>query len=86
VWVGYYTDRNAGNAVKELQELAAPTALCRRDGEWRDLAVKELVPGDVVALKGGDVIPADCIVSHSIHRSVGQIYFSLSTRCCCLSF
>ncbi|KAI3423925.1 hypothetical protein D9Q98_009759 [Chlorella vulgaris] len=60
VWVGYLTDRNAGNAIKELEELAAPQALVLRDGSWVQLTVRELVPGDVVELKGGDIIPADC--------------------------
>lgn len=60
VWVGYYTERNAGNAIKELEELAAPQAMVCRDGRWQELPVRELVPGDLVALKGGDVIPADC--------------------------
>ncbi|BDA48222.1 Plasma membrane ATPase 1 [Coccomyxa sp. Obi] len=59
VWVGYLSDRNAGNAVKELQELSAPTAVVKRDGKWETLAVRELVPGDVIELKGGDIIPAD---------------------------
>lgn len=59
VWVGYYSDRNAGNAVKELEELAAPTALVRRNNAWQELNVKELVVGDLIQLKGGDVIPAD---------------------------
>jgi H+-transporting ATPase len=63
VWVGYYTERNAGNAIKELEELAAPQAMVCRDGRWQELPVRELVPGDLVALKGGDVIPADCEVS-----------------------
>ena len=54
--------RNAGSAIKELEALAAPSAQCKRDGEWQKLPVRELVPGDLVALKGGDVIPADCQV------------------------
>ena len=46
------------------QELAAPTVLCKRDGEWVELPVKELVVGDLIQLKGGDVIPADAQVCH----------------------
>jgi E1-E2 ATPase len=34
----------------------------KRDGKWGELPVKELVMGDIVGLKGGDVIPADCRV------------------------
>ena len=44
------------------QELAAPTALCKRDGKWVELPVKQLVVGDLIQLKGGDVIPADAQV------------------------
>lgn len=78
VWVGYFTDRNAGNAIKELevracddhwpmcyhtlQALSAPRCICKRDGQWGELDVKELCVGDVVQLKGGDVIPADAKV------------------------
>jgi H+-transporting ATPase len=59
VWVGWYSDRNAGNAVKELEELSAPTALAKRNGEWVTLQVSELVVADLIQLKAGDVIPAD---------------------------
>ncbi|KAK9817909.1 hypothetical protein WJX72_004165 [[Myrmecia] bisecta] len=59
VWVGYYSERNAGNAIKELEALSAPYTTVRRDGSWQKLAVRELVPGDLIQLKGGDVVPAD---------------------------
>ncbi len=48
-----------------MQELSAPTAVVKRDGEWQTLEVRELVPGDVIELKGGDVISADAVVSAS---------------------
>lgn len=44
------------------QELSAPHALAKRDGKWQDVTVAELVPGDLIALKGGDIVPADCVV------------------------
>lgn len=56
---------SASPLLPSLQDLAAPHALVRRDSEWRELAVRELVPGDLIALKGGDVIPADCKASPS---------------------
>ena len=43
-----------------IQDLAAPTAMCKRDGTWAIMGVKDLVVGDLIQLKGGDVIPADC--------------------------
>ncbi len=45
-----------------MQALSAPTAVVKRDGEWETLEVRELVPGDVIELKGGDVVPADAMV------------------------
>lgn len=42
--------------------MAAPQAVAKRGGAWAQLLVRELVQGDVIALKGGDVIPADCRV------------------------
>lgn len=36
--------------------------MVKRNGDWVDIPVKELVMGDVIALKGGDIIPADCRV------------------------
>jgi hypothetical protein len=33
-----------------------------RDGEWKQTEVRELVPGDLIELKGGDVVPADAVV------------------------
>jgi hypothetical protein len=44
------------------QELSAPHAMTKRDGQFKELPVKELVLGDVIQLKGGDIIPADCRV------------------------
>ncbi len=44
------------------QELSAPTAMAKRNGQWGELAIKMLVLGDLIELKGGDVIPVDCRV------------------------
>jgi Mg2+-importing ATPase len=46
-------------AADRLREQVAPTATVRRDGEWRELPRRVLVPGDVVRLSAGDLIPAD---------------------------
>lgn len=59
------------------QELAAPQAMVCRDGRWQELPVRELVPGDLVALKGGDVIPADCKASVACQ---GVVQVTPSTR------
>ena len=47
------------NAVKKLRAGVAPTASVRRDGAWLELPRREVVPGDMVRLAAGDLVPAD---------------------------
>ncbi|ELY92051.1 cation-translocating P-type ATPase [Natrinema altunense] len=56
---GFVQDYRAERSLESLRELAAPTATVRRDGEERPIDATGLVPGDIVVLRGGDVVPAD---------------------------
>ena len=47
------------NAIEELQQRVAPTATALRDGKWQEVPRAEIVPGDVVRLSAGDLVPAD---------------------------
>ncbi|WP_083282905.1 plasma-membrane proton-efflux P-type ATPase [Humibacillus sp. DSM 29435] len=57
--VGYTEERQAGNAIDALKAKLAINARVKRDGEWTTPAARELVPGDVIRLRLGDVVPAD---------------------------
>ncbi|KAF7730805.1 plasma membrane H+-ATPase [Apophysomyces ossiformis] len=57
--IGFLEERQAGNAVKALMESLAPECKVKRDGNWHTMDAAELVPGDVISIKLGDVIPAD---------------------------
>jgi H+-transporting ATPase len=57
--IGFVEQRNAGTAVKALMEALAPEAKVKRNGEWKTIEASELVPGDIISIKLGDVIPAD---------------------------
>jgi Mg2+-importing ATPase len=46
-------------AAERLREQVAPTATVRRDGQWRELPRRAIVPGDLVRLSAGDLVPAD---------------------------
>ena len=50
---------HAQKALDALRDMASPTALVRRDGVLCRVDAKELVPGDLVYIEGGDLIPAD---------------------------
>src|SRR5208282_1827112 len=46
-------------AVEQLRDRVAPTATVLRDGEWREIRRRDVVPGDIVRLSAGDLVPAD---------------------------
>jgi H+-transporting ATPase len=58
-FVGFWEEHQAANAIEALKERLAKRARTRRDGEWRTVPAEEIVPGDLMAVERGDVIPAD---------------------------
>jgi H+-transporting ATPase len=70
--VGFYEEYNAGNAIDALKERLAPMARVLRDGKWQDLAARLLVPGDVVLVKLGNIVPADIELREGDYLSVDQ--------------
>ncbi len=56
-------------AADTLRERVAPKAAVRRDGEWVELPRRELVPGDLVGVSAGDLVPADArlVEAHALH-------------------
>ncbi|GAW03491.1 plasma-membrane proton-e [Lentinula edodes] len=70
--IGFYEERNAGNAVKALMDSLAPKAKVKRNGSWSEIDSAELVPGDMVSFKIGDIVPADCRLTESINVSIDQ--------------
>jgi H+-transporting ATPase len=57
--VGFWEEREAGNAIAALKAKLAINARVKRDGKSITLAARELVPGDVIRMRLGDVVPAD---------------------------
>jgi H+-transporting ATPase len=57
--VGFWEEREAGNAIAALKAKLAIKARVKRDGKWVNPAARELVPGDVIRVRLGDIVPAD---------------------------
>ena len=57
--VGFWEERQAGNAIAALKAKLAIKAKVKRDGKWITPAARELVPGDVIRVGLGDIVPAD---------------------------
>ncbi|KAG6550614.1 hypothetical protein Mapa_007867 [Marchantia paleacea] len=57
--ISFVEEYNAGNAAAALMAKLAPTSKVLRDGKWQEVDAAALVPGDIIAIKLGDIIPAD---------------------------
>ncbi|XP_010529048.1 PREDICTED: ATPase 7, plasma membrane-type [Tarenaya hassleriana] len=57
--ISFIEENNAGNAAAALMARLAPKAKVSRDGTWDEIDAAVLVPGDIISIKLGDIIPAD---------------------------
>ncbi len=57
--IGFWEERQAGNAIAALRAKLAIKARVKRDGTWVVKESCELVPGDVIRMRMGDIVPAD---------------------------
>ncbi|KAF8042575.1 hypothetical protein BT93_A1035 [Corymbia citriodora subsp. variegata] len=57
--ISFIEENNAGNAAAALMAGLAPKTKVLRDGKWSEQEASILVPGDIISIKLGDIIPAD---------------------------
>jgi H+-transporting ATPase len=70
--VGFWEEFKADNAIALLKQKLALQARVLRDGQWADMEAAALVPGDVVAVKLGNIVPADLHLASGDFLSVDQ--------------
>ncbi len=70
--VGFWHEFQASNAVEALKKQLALHARVRRDGRWAQIDAAALVPGDIVRLRLGDVVPADVKLVEGDYLSIDQ--------------
>jgi H+-transporting ATPase len=70
--IGFWEERQAGNAIDALKARLAIKARVRRDGKWITPPAREVVPGDVIRLRLGDIVPADARLLDGDEISVDQ--------------
>lgn len=70
--IGFWEEHKASNALDALKAGLALKARARRDGAWAEVAAESLVPGDVIRMRLGDVIPADCKLIEGSYISIDQ--------------
>ena len=57
--IGVFQEVKAGKAIDALKQLSVPKALIKRNSHVSEISSEELVPGDIVILEAGRVVPAD---------------------------
>lgn len=71
--IATYTEKSASDALAALANLSQPMATVLRDNERTQINTKKLVPGDIVVVESGDVVPADCILLTSTDLKVNEM-------------
>ena len=62
IFTGFIQEYRAERAIKSLKGMLMPISIVIRDGKEKEILSKEIVPGDIILLRNGEKIPADCIV------------------------
>jgi len=70
--VGFWEEHSAGNAIAALKARLATKTRVKRDGKWVTPPARELVRGDVIQLRLGDIVPADARLLDGDPMSVDQ--------------
>ena len=70
--VGFWQEWKADNAIAMLKQRLALKARVLRDGQWHDVAARDIVPGDVVLVRLGNILPADLKLLDGDYLSVDQ--------------
>ena len=69
---GFFQEYKAEKALSALKAMAAPQAMVIREGKELVIPARELVPGDIVILRTGDMVPADCRLIESVNLKVNE--------------
>ncbi|OOY33490.1 plasma-membrane proton-efflux P-type ATPase [Thioclava sp. F36-6] len=70
--VGFKEESKASSAIAALKAQLAPSARVKRDGQWQEIAARDLVPGDIVRLSIGQIVPADLTLFEGKYLSIDE--------------
>ncbi len=72
VFTGFIQEYRAENAIKSLKEMIMPVSRVIREGKEQEVPSDELVPGDILILRTGEKIPADCLLVEEKDLSLNE--------------
>lgn len=79
--ISYWEENNAGKAASALMAQLAPKAKVLRDGVWAERDAAILVPGDIISIKLGDIVPADARLLEGDALKIDQVTTLISLFC-----
>ncbi|MDD5086802.1 MAG: cation-transporting P-type ATPase [Candidatus Nanoarchaeia archaeon] len=59
---GFLQEYKAEKSIEKLKEMVMPVTIVFREGAEKEIPTRQLVPGDVISLRNGEKIPADCVI------------------------
>jgi Mg2+-importing ATPase len=77
--LGFWQEKGAANAVNELLKMVQIKCCIRRSGNESELPVEQAVPGDIIILNAGDLIPADCLLLETKDLFIDEAAFTGET-------
>jgi P-type Mg2+ transporter len=78
-FLGFWQENGAAHAVDELLKMVRIRCLILRDGTEKEFPVENVVPGDIIILSAGDVIPADSLILDSKEIFIDEAAFTGET-------
>ena len=70
--LGFRQEHKAEKAMAALKKLAVPKVKVRRGGEVQEISSRDLVPGDIVLLEAGNLVPADCRLTECVSLRIQE--------------
>jgi P-type Ca2+ transporter type 2C len=70
--LGFQQEYKAEQAMAALKKMSVPTVKVRRDGHVHEMSARQLVPGDIIILEAGDLVPADCRLVETVNLRIQE--------------
>ena len=70
--LGVIQETKAEKSIEALKKMISPIVKVRREGRVREVQSEDLVPGDIVILEAGNIVPADCRLINAVNLQVEE--------------
>ncbi len=81
--IGVFQEKKAEHSLAALKKMTAPSATVLRDSSWRKIPASHIVPGDIIMLETGYLIPADARIITSHNLMVDESSFTGESQAVC---